>query len=250
MRQYPKTLNPKFNQYLSEVLRLFRINQIMKKELQIPVDDVTLKGDLNMPADAKGLIIFSHGSGSSRLSPRNKFVASALKESGFGTLLFDLLTPYEDQNYEMRFDIELLTNRLITVTRWIKNQDEFKRLHIGYFGASTGAASALRAAAALGSDMIKAVVSRGGRPDLAEEKLGSVKSPTLLLVGGFDTKVIKLNQRALENMSCKKELTIISGASHLFEEPGKLEEVTRHANEWFLKYIYRHQKDVEKDFID
>jgi dienelactone hydrolase len=222
----------------------------MKKELQIPVDDVTLKGDVGLPENAKGLIIFSHGSGSSRLSPRNRFVASSLKESGFGTLLFDLLTPYEDQNYEMRFNIELLTNRLVSVTRWMKNQEEFKRLNIGYFGASTGAASALRAAAVLGSDIIKAVVSRGGRPDLAEEKLKSVKSPTLLLVGGLDTKVIKLNEQAFEKMNCKKELTIIPGASHLFEETGKLEEVTRQANDWFLKYIYRYQKDVEKDFID
>jgi dienelactone hydrolase len=222
----------------------------MKKELQIPVDDVTLKGDVGLPENAKGLIIFSHGSGSSRLSPRNRFVASSLKESGFGTLLFDLLTPYEDQNYEMRFNIELLTNRLVSVTRWMKNQEEFKRLNIGYFGASTGAASALRAAAVLGSDIIKAVVSRGGRPDLAEEKLKSVKSPTLLLVGGLDTKVIKLNEQAFERMNCKKELTIIPGASHLFEETGKLEEVTRQANDWFLKYIYRYQKDVEKDFID
>lgn len=222
----------------------------MKKELQIPVDNVILNGDIGMPENAKGLIIFSHGSGSSRLSPRNRFVAESLKESGFGTLLFDLLTPYEDQNYEMRFDIKMLTHRLITVTRWLKNQEQFKHLHIGYFGASTGAASALRAAAALGSDIIKAVVSRGGRPDLAEEKLESVKSPTLLLVGGQDTIVIKLNQKAFEKMKCMKKLTIIPGASHLFEETGKLEEVTRHANDWFLKYIYRYQKNVEKDFID
>lgn len=222
----------------------------MKKELQIPVDDVTLKGDIEMPEHAKGLIIFSHGSGSSRLSPRNRFVASSLKENGFGTLLFDLLTPYEDQNYEMRFNIELLTNRLVTVTRWMKNQEEYKGLNIGFFGASTGAASALRAAVSLGPEIVKAVVSRGGRPDLAEEKLGSVKSPTLLLVGGLDTKVIKLNQQAFEKMKCMKELTIIPGASHLFEETGKLEEVTRHADNWFLKYLYRYQKDVEKDFID
>lgn len=221
----------------------------MQKALQIPVDDVTLKGDIGMPDNAKGFIIFSHGSGSSRLSPRNKFVASLLKESGFGTLLFDLLTPHEDQNYDMRFNIELLTNRLITVTRWMKSQEEFKQYPIGYFGSSTGAASALRAAAELGSDMIKAVVSRGGRPDLAEEKLKLVKSPTLLLVGGLDTEVIKLNKYALEKMSCKKKLTIIPGASHLFEEAGKLEEVTLHANEWFLTYIYRYQKDAEKDFI-
>lgn len=222
----------------------------MKKELQIPVDRVTLKGDVGLPDNPKGFIIFSHGSGSSRLSPRNKFVAGALKKSGFGTLLFDLLTPYEDQDYEMRFNIQLLTHRLIAVTRWLKTQKEYKPLPFGYFGASTGAASALKAAAALGPDMIKAVVSRGGRPDMAAEMLESVKSPTLLLVGGLDTKVIELNQRAFEKMNCKKELTIIPEASHLFEEPGKLELVTRHADKWFLKYLYRYQKSVEKDFID
>lgn len=222
----------------------------MKNEIQIPVDNVTLKGDVRLPDNAKGLIIFSHGSGSSRLSPRNKFVANALKKNGFATLLFDLLTPYEDQSYDMRFDIELLTNRLITVTRWIKSQDECKQLQVGYFGASTGAASALHAAAALGLHNIKAVVSRGGRADLAADILDSVKSPTLFLVGSLDTKVIELNQRAYEMMNCTKELTIIPGATHLFEEPGKLELVTKHANNWFLRHLYLYQKNVEKDFIE
>lgn len=221
----------------------------MKKELNIPADEVVLKGHLVVPDDAKGLVIFSHGSGSSRLSTRNRFVAYSLETKGFATLLFDLLTEQEDLNYQKRFNIDLLTHRLIKTTEWVKSKKDYKHLNVGYFGASTGAASALRASAILGKEVVKAVVSRGGRPDMANQELKSVNSPTLLLVGELDTQVIKLNQQAFIRMRCIKELTIIPGASHLFEEPGKLEQVTRHANEWYLKYLYRHQKEIEKDFI-
>lgn len=222
----------------------------MEKSITIPADGVLLKGNLAVPDNAKGLVIFSHGSGSSRLSPRNRFVAGTLEANGLATLLFDLLTSEEDLNYELRFDIERLARRLTAVTQWIKNQEDIQHLNVGYFGASTGAASALKAAAELGSDIVKAIVSRGGRPDLAEGQLNSVKSPTLLLVGELDLQVIKLNQQAFERMNCIKELKIIPGASHLFEEPGKLEKVTRHANKWFLKYLYRYQVNIEKDFIE
>lgn len=222
----------------------------MKKELDIPADGVTLKGDLHVPQDPKGLVIFSHGSGSSRLSPRNRFVAGTLEANGFATLLFDLLTPEEDLHYKRRFDIDLLTRRLISVTRWIGSQPNYSQWKIGYFGASTGAASALKAAASIGPQTIKAIVSRGGRPDMATSALKKVESPTLLLVGGLDPEVIKLNEQALAELKCTKELKIIPGATHLFEEPGKLELVTRLANEWFLKYLYQYQIDIEKDYME
>jgi dienelactone hydrolase len=221
----------------------------MNKELLLPVDKVTLKGDLRVPDDVKGLVVFSHGSGSSRKSPRNRFVAETLETNGFATLLFDLLTEEEDREYAQRFNINVLSHRLIVVTKWLKSQPEYASWNMGYFGASTGAASALVAASALGSDMIKAVVSRGGRPDMATTALPNVKSPTLLLVGGLDTEVIKLNRQAYNEMKCKKELEIIPGASHLFEESGTSEQVTRLANKWFLKYLYQFEKDIEKDFF-
>lgn len=226
------------------------ISTMKKSTFDISADGIKLKGDLNLPDQPKGLVIFSHGSGSSRLSPRNRFVASELQNKGFATLLFDLLTPEEDTVYEQRFDIGLLTRRLISATKWIDTQSDFKKLNIGYFGASTGAASALKAAASLGQDLIKAVVSRGGRPDLATGALESVQTPTLLLVGGLDTQVIKLNEMAYEKLNCAKQLKVIPSASHLFEEPGKLEEVTHHANEWFKKYLYQYQIDIEKDYMD
>lgn len=222
----------------------------MMKELNIPANGVMLKGNLNVPDNAKGLVIFSHGSGSSRLSPRNKFVAGTLQANGFATLLFDLLTEDEDLHYESRFDIGLLTRRLISVSHWIHNQPEYKKWYIGFFGASTGAASALAAATSIGPDIVKAVVSRGGRPDMATTDLPNVPTPTLLLVGGLDSEVIKLNQEAYEKLNCIKELTIIPGATHLFEEPGKLEQVTRLANDWFIKYLYRYQVDFQKDFME
>lgn len=210
---------------------------IRQKELRIPVHSVWLNGILNIPDHAKGLIIFSHGSGSSRLSPRNSYVATLLQRTNFGTLLFDLLTENEDQTYENRFNIELLTDRLIEVTEWVKLQYDTTDLPLGYFGASTGAASALIAASELGSG-IKAVVSRGGRPDLAMSFLGQVVSPTLLIAGSEDTEVIRLNRMALSSLTSIKKLEIVKGATHLFEEPGKLEKVAVLAKEWFNKYLH------------
>ncbi|MGM0545446.1 MAG: dienelactone hydrolase family protein [Bacteroidota bacterium] len=221
----------------------------MYKELLLPVDKVSLRGSLRVPDEVKGFVIFSHGSGSSRKSPRNRFVAETLEANGFATLLFDLLTEEEDREYARRFNINVLSHRLITATKWLRSQPEYAQWKMGYFGASTGAASALIAASTLGPEVIKAVVSRGGRPDMATTALPNVKSPTLLLVGGLDTKVIKLNQQAYDELKCKKELAIIPGASHLFEEPGTLEQVTRLANNWFLKYLYQFEKDIEKDFF-
>jgi dienelactone hydrolase len=182
------------------------------------------------------VVAFAHGSGSSRHSPRNTFVAQVLRSAGLGTLLFDLLTKEEDMTYETRFDIDLLTRRLEAATHWLRKQAQTKTLGIGYFGASTGAAAALRAAAALGS-VIGAVVSRGGRPDLARSALEHVHAPTLLIVGGEDHMVIDLNQQAYARLHGEKQLVIIPGASHLFEEPGTLQEVARVASEWFMRYL-------------
>jgi putative phosphoribosyl transferase len=218
-------------------------------KVDIPAGRSMLKGDLTLVKKPKGLILFSHGSGSSRLSPRNRFVAGTLQQHGLSTLLFDLLTPGEDADYSKRFNIELLTDRLIATTEWIGVQPQVRNINIGYFGASTGAASALRGAALLGSDIIKAVVSRGGRPDLAMDVLSNVKSPTLLLVGGFDTQVIQLNEKAFDKLQCAKQLTIIPGASHLFEEPGKLDKVTDYAIAWFVKYLHQYQHANRKNFM-
>ncbi|MEW6570775.1 MAG: alpha/beta family hydrolase [Nitrospirota bacterium] len=204
--------------------------------VHIPVDSVTLEGALEIPQGAEGIVVFVHGSGSSRHSPRNKYVAKVLRDAGMGTLLFDLLTREEDAVYERRFDIDLLTDRLKAVTKWLKVQSRTKDMKIGYFGASTGAAAALRAAANLGKE-ISAVVSRGGRPDLAGHALKRVQSPTLLIVGGYDDIVIQLNQQAYKIIEAEKELKIVPGATHLFEEPGKLEEVARLAAEWCKKYL-------------
>jgi dienelactone hydrolase len=204
--------------------------------VHIPADSVTLEGALTIPPGAPGVVVFAHGSGSSRHSPRNVFVAQALRSAGLGTLLFDLLTREEDVTYETRFDIELLTQRLLAATRWLRARSESTMLKIGYFGASTGAAAALRAAAALGSE-IKAVVSRGGRPDLAYSALQRVQAPTLLIVGGNDDIVIELNQQAYTQLQAEKQLIIVPGASHLFEEPGTLQEVARLACQWFTRYL-------------
>ena len=208
----------------------------MEKVIQIPIGPIKLEGMLVIPDCAKGLVIFAHGAGSSRLSPRNNFVAEELQKAGLGTLLFDLLTEEEDEIYENRFDIPLLADRLNAVTGWIKKQKEAKNLIIGYFGASTGAAAAIIGAADIGP-YIKAVVSRGGRPDLAGDSLPKIQSPTLLIVGGDDDAVIVLNQEAYDLMNCKKELKIVPGATHLFEEPGTLEEAAGLAAEWFKKYL-------------
>ncbi|MFT4831530.1 MAG: putative phosphoribosyl transferase [Psychroserpens sp.] len=209
---------------------------ITNNTLDIPLKNVTLEGTLILPEDALGLVIFSHGSGSSRLSPRNNFVAEVLQKNGLGTFLFDLLTKKEDMIYETRFNIELLTQRLISVTEWLQKYAPTKKLKKGYFGASTGAASALRAAAFFG-DVIGAVVSRGGRPDLAMEDLTRVRAPTLLLVGGWDHMVIELNESAYEKLKCKRKLEIIPEASHLFEEPGKLKDVAERSSKWFSKWL-------------
>ncbi|MBL0010485.1 MAG: dienelactone hydrolase family protein [Nitrosomonas sp.] len=205
--------------------------------VKIPVDSVELSGELILPPSASGIVVFAHGSGSSRFSPRNTFVANVLQQQGIGTLLFDLLTRAEDQDYAMRFDIGLLTRRLLAATTWLQADPETKILRIGYFGASTGAAAALQAAAEMGND-IAALVSRGGRPDLAgEAALRQVTAPTLLIVGGADYGVIELNEQAYALMKCEKELMLVPGATHLFEEPGTLEQAAQHAAKWFLKHL-------------
>lgn len=207
-----------------------------EKQVNIPIDSVKLDGILTVPKKAEGLVIFAHGSGSSRLSPRNRFVAGVLQKAGMGTLLFDLLTAKEDEVYENRFDIPLLTRRLKAATLWAKGQLDTSKLRVGYFGASTGTAVALVAAADFGKE-IKAIVSRGGRPDLAKEALGRVTSPTLLIVGGEDHVVIGLNQKAYDQIGAEKEMKIIPGATHLFEELGALEEVARLAADWLKKCL-------------
>lgn len=205
--------------------------------VQIPVNGVHIEGLLELPPKPAGLVLFAHGSGSSRHSPRNTQVARALHAKGVGTLLMDLLTVAEDLDYQTRFDIDLLTQRLLAATRWARWFEATSSLPAGYFGASTGAAAALKAAAALGP-MISAVVSRGGRPDLAgSHDLALVKAPTLLLVGGRDEEVIELNRQAYARLPGTKELSIIAGATHLFEEPGTLDEVARQAAAWFGRYL-------------
>ena len=206
------------------------------KTAMIPVDGAHIEGALELPDDPIGLVLFAHGSGSSRHSPRNNYVAQVLREHGIGTLLMDLLTPEEDRSYSRRFDIDLLVERLLAVAKWAGVQPETAALPLGYFGASTGAAAALRAAAADSS--IAAVVSRGGRPDLAPlEELQQVKSPTLFLVGGEDYGVIELNESAFAHLQCEKRFVIIPGATHLFEEPGTLEQVAAQAADWFEKHF-------------
>ena len=205
--------------------------------VHIPVDGVTLEGALAIPTNAQGLVLFVHGSGSSRFSPRNNFVARELRNAGLGTLLIDLLTRIEDQDYERRFDIPLLTQRVLRVADWLQAQPQTKKLTLGYFGASTGAAAALQAAADPGNK-VNAVVSRGGRPDLAgAQALGQVRCPVLLMVGGNDDVVIELNQQAHARLVCPKELVIVPGATHLFEEPGTLEQVAKLAADWFRHHL-------------
>jgi alpha-beta hydrolase superfamily lysophospholipase len=207
------------------------------KEVMIRLQRIDLPGNLIVPEHSKGIILFSHGSGSSRLSPRNNYVAKQLNKHRFATLLFDLLSKKEDLIYQNRFDIELLTQRLSEVTNWVLHNDETKNLPIGYFGASTGAASALKAAGTLGK-RISAVVSRGGRPDLAgPEELKMVSAPTLLIVGEMDREVINLNKMAYEHLNCEKSMALIPGATHLFEEPGTLEKVTEISAAWFENHL-------------
>jgi len=205
--------------------------------VQIPAGNVALDGELIVPPSAKGVVLFAHGSGSSRLSPRNTFVAEVLQKRGIGTLLFDLLTHKEDEIYETRFNISLLTQRLVAATEWLQGNSNTRDYSIGYFGASTGAAAALQAAAVLG-DKISAIVSRGGRPDLAGEvALRRVMSPTLLIVGGADYGVIELNQQAADFLGCEKKLILVPHATHLFEEPGTLQLAANHAADWFTLHL-------------
>ena len=203
----------------------------------IDADAVQLQGELVLPVHARGVVLFAHGSGSSRHSPRNTYVAGVLRAAGLGTLLFDLLTTVEDRDYAMRFDIALLTSRLVAATHWILRETPATALPIGFFGASTGAAAALAAAAELGP-RIDAVVSRGGRPDLAgAAALPRVTAPTLLIVGGHDPAVIALNREAYAQLGCVKTLHIVPGATHLFEEPGTLEQVAALAADWFVRWL-------------
>ena len=205
--------------------------------VHIPAGGATVEGMLEIPERAVGLVLFAHGSGSSRHSPRNNYVAGVLRAAGVGTLLMDLLTPEEDRDYSRRFDIGLLTQRLLEAARWVGAQPATRDLPLGFFGASTGAAAALEAAARLGADA-RAVVSRGGRPDLASEgALRKVTAPTLLLVGGYDDGVIDLNQQAYDQLRCEKEMVIVPGATHLFEEPGTLEAVAARAAGWFAEHL-------------
>jgi putative phosphoribosyl transferase len=210
-------------------------------EIFIPLEEVKLRGELNLPPDASSLVLFAHGSGSSRHSPRNHFVARALRQEGrTGTLLFDLLTAEEEQaeiqTRHLRFNIPLLAERLIAVTRWVVDHVASRDLNIGYFGSSTGAAAALVAAAEL-PGTVGAVVSRGGRPDLAGDALGHVKASTLLIVGSQDKPVISLNEEAYYLLHCERALRIVPGASHLFEEDGTLEKVAAMASEWFAGHL-------------
>lgn len=208
----------------------------IKKTVNIKVNSVLIEGELTIVQDARGVVLFAHGSGSSRFSPRNNYVAKILQKGNLATLLVDLLTKDEDTNYDQRFDINLLTERLIEITKWLKEDEDTKNLKIGYFGASTGAAAAIKAAVNQ-KDIVSAVVSRGGRVDLAYEKLADVTAPTLLIVGEDDEYVVDLNRDAFKKMRCPKELSIIPGASHLFEEPGALEAVARKTTNWFLEYF-------------
>ena len=205
-------------------------------QVAIPAGRIALDGELVLPTGAKGIVAFAHGSGSSRHSPRNRYVAGVLQERRIATLLFDLLTREEDVDYERRFDIALLTERLTQAADWLRMEPATRPLKLGFFGASTGAAAALQAAAAM-RDPAQAVVSRGGRPDLAgPHALRTVRTPTLLIVGGNDHGVIELNEDAYAQLTCTKELKIVPGATHLFEEPGTLEAAAVAAAEWFQRY--------------
>ena len=210
----------------------------LRESVRIPCGDVSLEGNLEIPSKSPGLVLFAHGSGSSRHSPRNQFVARVLRESGVGTLLFDLLTAEEEMEdnvtSQLRFDIAMLAERLAKVTEWATHRTP--QVALGYFGSSTGGGAALVAAAEMG-DRVGAVVSRGGRPDLAGDALPRVLAPTLLIVGEYDDAVIRLNETAFAQLKCQKGLSIVPRATHLFEEPGALEEVARLAADWFRRHL-------------
>jgi len=217
------------------------VAQTLEERLvQVPVGAVTLEGNLTLPQDSQSVVLFAHGSGSSRHSPRNRYVARMLNEAKLATLLIDLLTPHEEvideRTAQLRFDIDLLAERLVDTTDWLSQYPDTKHLRIGYFGASTGAAAALVAAAGR-PDQVHAIVSRGGRPDLAGPALPRVRAPTLLIVGGNDVQVIELNRLALAQLRGEKQLVIIPGATHLFEEPGALDKVAWLAREWFQRHL-------------
>ena len=210
------------------------------RTVKVPAGSVMLEGNLSLPRDARGIVLFAHGSGSSRHSPRNRYVAQLLNDEKLATLLVDLLTPDEEavdlRTTQIRFDIDLLAERLVGVTDWLTEHPATRHLRVGYFGASTGAAAALVAAASR-PKIVGAIVSRGGRPDLAGPTLRYVRAPTLLVVGGNDLQVIDLNRWAFAQLRCEKQLVIVPGATHLFEEPGALDEVARLAREWFVRYL-------------
>ncbi len=224
------------------------LRRAAESEIEVPIGRIRLASNLNSPENARGLVLFAHGSGSSRHSPRNRYVARVLREARLATLLMDLLTPEEEaldwQTAELRFDIGLLAGRVVGAIDWLQTQPQTGELDIGLFGASTGAGAALVAAAAR-PESVAAIVSRGGRPDLAgTEVIRRVKAPTLLIVGGRDVPVIQMNQEAFAELRCEKRLEIIPGATHLFEEPGALEEVARLARAWFVQHLG--QKEPEK----
>jgi pimeloyl-ACP methyl ester carboxylesterase len=208
--------------------------------VRVTADGVQLDGDLTVPERASGIVVFAHGSGSSRRSPRNREVAATLQDAGLATLLFDLLTPVEERaderTRELRFDIGLLADRLVGATNWLAAEELTRRLRVGYFGASTGAAAALVAAARI-PNRVGPIVSRGGRPDLAGDALGVIISPVLLIVGGADIQVLELNRRAAEQIPAQVDLQIVPGASHLFEEPGALDQVARLASDFFRRHL-------------
>lgn len=216
------------------------MSKILSEEVSVSADGVALGGALTLPTTAEGLVLFAHGSGSSRYSPRNQSVAQYLNGRGLATLLFDLLTPEDEaidaRTRELRFDIALLARRLVGATDWIRQQPHANKLAVGYFGSSTGAAAALVAASEQ-DEVVRAVVSRGGRPDLAAEALTGVRAPTLLIVGGHDREVLALNESALAQLRCDKRLEIVPGATHLFEEPGALEQVAGLAGDWFARLL-------------
>lgn len=215
---------------------MLKVLRESESELVIKADGLELRGILGMPAAPSGIIVFAHGSGSGRLSPRNNFVARMLQDAGMATLLADLLEEQEESDRTKVFDIDLLSHRLLVISRWLARTKETRNLKLGYFGASTGAAAALEAASTQEAN-VAAIVSRGGRPDLAIQYLGLITAPTLLIVGGDDEPVIYLNRQAYEKLPGKKQLVIIPGASHLFEEPGTLERAGELARDWFLENL-------------
>jgi putative phosphoribosyl transferase len=238
--QYYDDFSQTTDEDVRELLARGSYERSIMSEVQIHAGRAVLSGNLNIPENANALVLFAHGSGSSRHSPRNQFVARTLNDLGLATLLFDLLTQEEEaidtQTRELRFNIHLLAERLVHATKWAKQQEETRDLRIGYFGSSTGGAAALAAAVDIPQD-IGAVVSRGGRPDLAGEALPKAKAPTLLIVGGNDDIVIELNEQARDRMRCEVKLEIVPGATHLFEEPGALEKVAKLASDWFIAHL-------------